>query len=109
MAKVLLIAPTCDGTDVGEAWVAYQWAKGLRAELASAARDAALRSLARAQPDFADASPAEKVSRLAALTGASSEEARRFLAAGGAVNGADFIRLAHQAQRTHAALEKGKK
>ena len=87
----------------------YYWAKGLRAELASAARDAALRSLARAQPDFADASPAEKVSRLAALTGASSEEARRFLAAGGAMNGADFIRLAHQAQRTHAALEKGKK
>ncbi len=32
MAKVLLIAPTCDGTDVGEAWVAYQWAKGLRAD-----------------------------------------------------------------------------
>jgi len=29
MARVLLIAPTCDGTDVGEAWVAYRWAKGL--------------------------------------------------------------------------------
>ncbi len=27
--KVLLIAPTCDGEDVGEAWVAYQWAHGL--------------------------------------------------------------------------------
>lgn len=27
--KVLLIAPTCDGTDVGEAWVAYQWASRL--------------------------------------------------------------------------------
>lgn len=23
--KLLLIAPTCDGQDVGEAWVAYQW------------------------------------------------------------------------------------
>jgi glycosyltransferase involved in cell wall biosynthesis len=29
--KVLLIAPTCDPNDVGEAWVAYQWAKGLAA------------------------------------------------------------------------------
>ena len=29
MAKVLLVAPSCDGTDVGEAWVAHQWAAGL--------------------------------------------------------------------------------
>lgn len=29
MAKVLLIAPSCDGTDVGEAWVAHQWAWGM--------------------------------------------------------------------------------
>src|SRR5262245_52808973 len=29
MPKLLLIAPTCDGQDVGEAWVAYQWARGL--------------------------------------------------------------------------------
>jgi len=28
--KVLLIAPTVDGEDVGESWVAYQWAKHLR-------------------------------------------------------------------------------
>src|SRR5262249_38706717 len=25
--RLLLIAPTCDGEDVGEAWVAYQWAR----------------------------------------------------------------------------------
>jgi glycosyltransferase involved in cell wall biosynthesis len=29
MTKVLLIAPTCDRDDVGEAWVAYQWAHRL--------------------------------------------------------------------------------
>ncbi|MBA8792699.1 glycosyltransferase involved in cell wall biosynthesis [Friedmanniella endophytica] len=29
MIKLLLIAPTCDGEDVGEAWVAYQWASRL--------------------------------------------------------------------------------
>jgi hypothetical protein len=87
----------------------YYWAKGLRAELVLAARDSALRRLARAQPDFAEAPEAEKVSRLAALTGISPEEARRFLAAGGPMHGADFIKLARDAQRTHAALEKGKK
>jgi hypothetical protein len=27
--KLLLIAPNCDGRDVGEAWVGYQWARGL--------------------------------------------------------------------------------
>jgi glycosyltransferase involved in cell wall biosynthesis len=29
MAKILLIAPTVDGDDIGEAWVAYQWASRL--------------------------------------------------------------------------------
>jgi glycosyltransferase involved in cell wall biosynthesis len=27
--KLLIIAPTCDGQDVGEAWVAYQWVRRL--------------------------------------------------------------------------------
>ena len=27
MAKLLLVAPTCNGEDVGEAWVAYKWAQ----------------------------------------------------------------------------------
>jgi glycosyltransferase involved in cell wall biosynthesis len=29
LARVLLIAPTCNGEDVGEAWVAFQWARRL--------------------------------------------------------------------------------
>lgn len=29
MAHVLLLAPACDGEDVGEAWVAFQWASRL--------------------------------------------------------------------------------
>jgi hypothetical protein len=87
----------------------YYWAKGLRAELVLAARDSALRRLTRAQPDFANAPDAEKAARLAALAGISREEAGRFLASGGALSGADFIKLARDAQRTHAALEKGKK
>lgn len=32
MAKVLLVAPTCDADDVGEAWVAHQWATRLADE-----------------------------------------------------------------------------
>ena len=35
------------------------------------------------------------------------EEARGFLAAGGSLPGADFIRIMHAAQRIHAALERG--
>ena len=31
MLKLLLIAPTCDGTDIGEAWVGYQWVRLLSA------------------------------------------------------------------------------
>jgi len=87
----------------------YLWTKGLRSKLAIAARDAALRRLARAQPDFPGAPQQEKVSRLAALLGISHEEASHFLVASGPLRGADFIRLARHAQRAHAALEKGKK
>lgn len=29
MLRVLLVAPTCDGEDIGEAWVAFQWAHRL--------------------------------------------------------------------------------
>jgi glycosyltransferase involved in cell wall biosynthesis len=29
MHKLLLIAPTCDGLDIGEAWVAHQWVRQL--------------------------------------------------------------------------------
>ena len=87
----------------------YYWASGLRSKLVVAARDAALRRLARAQPDFPGAPQKEKVSRLASLLGISHEEASQFLAAAGPMRGADFIKLARHAQRAHAALEKGKK
>jgi hypothetical protein len=85
----------------------YYWAKGLRSRLVVAARDAALRRIARAQPDFAGAPEADRVSRLATLAGISREEASRFLFSAGALRGADFIRIAQHAQRVHSALEKG--
>jgi hypothetical protein len=85
----------------------YLWTQGLRGRLAVAARDAALRRLSRAQPDFAVASATEKATRLAVLAAIPAEEAQRFLAAGGALRGADFMRLAAVAQRIHFALERG--
>ncbi len=85
----------------------YYWVKGLRSRLVVAARDAALRRLARAQPDFAVAPPAERASRLAALIDISPEESARFINAAGAMRGADFIKLAQHAQRVHSTLEKG--
>ncbi len=87
----------------------YFWAKGLRNRLVVAARDAALVRIARAQPDFTTASPAQKISRLSSLARISSEEAAKFLGAGGAMRGADFIRVTQHAQRIHSALEKGDK
>jgi hypothetical protein len=89
----------------------YLWTEGLRGPLAVGARDAALRRLARAQPDFAVASPGEQAARLAALAGIALEDAQRFIAAGGPraaqVRGAEFMRIAAIAQRVHFALEKG--
>jgi hypothetical protein len=87
----------------------YFWVKGLRSRLVVAARDSALRRIARAQPDFATATQSERTQRLASLTGMSAEESQRFLTAAGAQRGADFIKLAQQAQRVHNALEKGAK
>jgi hypothetical protein len=85
----------------------YYWAQGLRARLVLAARDAALRRITRSQPDFAAASANERQARLAALAGIRPEEAAQFIAAGGAMRGADFIRVVQRAQRVHAALDKG--
>ena len=87
----------------------YYWTKGLRARLVLAARDAALRRIARAQPDFAAASQSERAARLASLARITPEEAHRFLVAAGTMRGADFIKLTQHAQRVHSALEKGTK
>jgi hypothetical protein len=87
----------------------YYWVKGLRSRLVVAARDAALRRIARAQPDFATAPQAERATRLASLIGVSKEESHKFIISAGAMRGAEFIKLAQHAQRVHSALEKGAK
>lgn len=94
----------------------FMWSRGLRARLAEAAREAALRRVTRAYPDFAAASGAERAARLAALAGLAPDEAALLLGAPPAANaapaardlgGADFMRLVHCAQRVHLALERG--
>jgi hypothetical protein len=85
----------------------FYWAQGLRGPLVIAARDAALRAMGRAQPDFVHSNEKTRVARVAALAQIAEQEARRFLNAGGNLRGADFIRIAHAAQRIHSALEKG--
>jgi hypothetical protein len=85
----------------------FYWAQGLRGRLMAAARDTALRRMSRTQPDFAQASQAERIARIAALARIPSEEAQRFMSAGANLRGADFIRAMHTAQRIHAALERG--
>ena len=86
----------------------YYWALDLRERLLIAARDAVLRRVLRAQPEFAGASPQERAARLAVLAGIGVAEAHRLLDAGGAIRGAAFIQVMQTAQRVHAALEKGK-
>jgi hypothetical protein len=85
----------------------YYWAKGLRSRLVLAARDAALRHVARAQPDFAFASAEERATRLASLISISEDQATQFMRASGTASGAEFIQLMHTAHRIHSALEKG--
>ena len=85
----------------------YYWVKGLRSQLVVAARDAALRRVVRAQPDFASAPAAERAARLSSLAGISKEEAARFIGAAGQMRGAEFIKITQHAQRVHSALEKG--
>jgi hypothetical protein len=85
----------------------FYWAQGLRERLVAAARDAALRRVARAQPEFAAAPDAERAERLVALAAVSAGEASRLIGAAGPMRGAAFIEVMQTAQRVHAALEKG--
>jgi hypothetical protein len=85
----------------------YYWALNLRERLLIAARDAALRRVLRAQPEFAAAPPQERATRLASLAGVPVGDAQRLLDAGGAIRGATFIQVMQTAQRVHAALERG--
>ena len=87
----------------------YFWAGGRRERLLAAAREAALRRIARSQPDFAVAHDAERAARLARLAGVPQAEAARFMAAHpGEIPGGVFIDSVRIAQRVHTTLDRGK-
>jgi hypothetical protein len=86
----------------------YFWAQGLRPRLVLATRDAALRALARSQPDFMGLSAKEQRERIAGLAG-TDVEAARFLGAASAMRGADFITFVRHARDIHSALERGRR
>lgn len=58
----------------------FQWARGGAAALVEAAREAALRRVARAYPDFAGLTRAEQEARLVAAFGIRAEDARKVTA-----------------------------
>jgi len=82
----------------------FQWSAGGAATLAEAAREGALRRVARAQPDFAGLSPAERSARLAASFDLSAEEAVRVLRPVQNLQPANFVSTMRVFQRIHERL-----
>ena len=82
----------------------FQWSAGGAATLAEAAREAALRRVARAQPDFAGLSPAERSARLAASFDLPAEEAVRVLRPVQNLQPASFVSAMRVFQRIHERL-----
>jgi Domain of unknown function (DUF4350) len=84
----------------------FQWSKGGAATLAEAAREAALRRVARAQTDFAALSPAERRERLAASFDLPAEEAGRVLRPATDTQPAEFVAAMRVFQRIHERLSR---
>jgi hypothetical protein len=82
----------------------FQWAAGGAATLAEAAREAALRRVARAQTDFAALAPAERAARLAASFDLPAEEAGRLLRPAQNLQPAEFVSAMRVFQRIHERL-----
>jgi hypothetical protein len=82
----------------------FQWAAGGAATLAEAAREAALRRVARAQTDFAALTPAERAARLAASFDLPAEEAGRVLRPAQNLQPAEFVNAMRVFQRIHERL-----
>jgi len=82
----------------------FQWSAGGAATLAEAAREAALRRVARAQPDFAGLGAAERRARLAASFDLPAEEAGRVLRPVQNLQPAEFLSAVRVFQRIHERL-----
>ena len=82
----------------------FQWSAGGAATLAEAAREAALRRVARAQTDFAALGPAERRARLAASFDLPAAEAERVLRPAQNLQPAEFVDAMRVFQRIHERL-----
>lgn len=82
----------------------FQWARGGAPALVEAARDAALRRFARAQPDFAGLGRSEQLARLADAVGLRAEEARLVVAPPRPRNAAELVAAIGVYQRIHERL-----
>jgi hypothetical protein len=86
----------------------FLWAAGQGARLAESAREAALRRLQRAQPDFAALSRSEREARLAASFGLAKDDARQVLEQAAPRTIPDFVRSLRVFQAIHERLARNR-
>jgi hypothetical protein len=86
----------------------FQWSSGGAGALAEAARDAALRRVLRAHPDFAALGPAEREERLAAQFGLTPEGVRKVLQPVHDMTAEGLTAAASVYQTIHEQLSKAK-
>ncbi len=84
----------------------FQWTAGGAATLAEAAREAALRRVARAQPDFTALAPPERRARLAASFDLPAAEAERVLRPAQNLQPGEFVNAMRVFQRIHERLSR---
>ncbi len=84
----------------------FQWSAGRAAELAESAREAALRHVTRAQPDFAGLGRPEREQRLAEVFGLDVAAARRVLEPAKSVAPHEFMNAMRVFQRIHDQLSR---
>lgn len=82
----------------------FLWSTGAGAALAEVAREAAVRRIAGAQPDFASLTGAQREARLAAAFGLDAADVRILESAAEAANPHDFVRAMRVFQRIHERL-----
>lgn len=87
----------------------FLWNAGQREELAEAAREAALRRVSRANPDFASITRGERRARLANSFGLAPEDAERVLAPQSPRTMPEFVRCIRVLQIIHDRLARGRR
>jgi len=86
----------------------FLWQAGRGAQLAESAREAALRRVQRAHPDFATLSPSERRGRLRSTVGLAEDDARLVLEARAPRSIPDFVRSVRACQAIHERLARNR-